>query len=302
VRFGNKRVVLCELLPGVDWRTASVEVRVEWAAGSCPSVLCFPDMLPSLLNESFHVRRWPQPTLRCTADLPAVAYVRSPAAENSAFRQLTPYRGDVAGGVQARPSVEIELGTGLSYLGESQQTSVVALLAGLTDFLASELRYDLNSRILALAVKKSRAYPRVWGPCLAEPPATYGETGGRVEHLRLAQDLAGLWWGAGVRLVGNDATHLLMAICVSLGIRWTANVDAARGARCFDGYVRLSRDPQRSVADRLWSRWVVALHEGFVHCESVMNALCSLTAEHYGYYVPADKIRASLSRAGASLD
>jgi hypothetical protein len=306
MRFGDKQVVFCELLPGEDWRNVSAQIRVAWPdgsrRGSSLSLAILPDMLPALLNESFQVRRWPQPTLHCSDNVKPAAFVATSVEKSSDLWQLALFGDELSGAVQARPHVEIDLGTGLSHLGEAERTRIASLLAEITAFVATDLRYDLSARILALAVDRRRVHPRVWGPCLAEEPSTYGESDGRVGHLLLGQDVAGLWWGAGVRLVGSSATNLSMAICAALGIRWTEHVDPARAARCFDGYVTLSQDARRPDSERVWWRWVVSLYAGFGRSEGVMDALRQLTAEHYGYYVPAESIVARLTDVGVALD
>ncbi|HEX6808558.1 MAG TPA: hypothetical protein VF118_11255 [Gemmatimonadaceae bacterium] len=299
---------MCKLMPGENWCNASIEIQLAWPKGSTnafsPDVLIFPDWLPTLINEQLNLRDWPQPLLHCGSSRPA-AFVRKLDDAANTLRQLVLYREELAGVVVASPRLEIDLGVGLTRLGAPQRTRVVSLLADIMSFLAADLQYDLCARVLALAVDRSRNYPALYGaPCLSEAASTFGETeGAKPNHATLARSLAGLWWAAGCRMYGTNALQLSFAICGALGLRWTAHVDAKRAARFVEGYREERDNVQRTASARLGRSWLLSLYDAMRHPDgSVMDTLRRLTAEHYGYYVPADDIRASLMRAGVALD
>ena len=308
VRFSGGRILLCHLLPGEDWHSASVEICLAWPARSTdahsPPLTIFPAMLPALVNERFNLGRWPQPVLRYAGDVEPAAFIGTSADENGALRQLALYRGDYAATVSVHPNVALRLGVGLTNVAETQETSVLSLLTDIMRFLAADLRYDVNACILALAVERTPEYPALWGtPCLSESPSAYGLSNGvQPNHATLARSLAGLWWASGCRLAGENAFELSFAICGALGLRWTAHVDSARTARFVEGSLLQSRDAQRPSSARLGWRWLLSLYEHMCRREGVMDTLRRLTAEHYGYVVPAHDVRACLVRAGVALD
>jgi len=309
VRFDGGQVLLCHLLSGQDWCGATVELRLAWPARSMntssPRVLVCPDMLPTLVNDRFDASRWPQPVLRYGGDGEPAAFVRASADANSALRQLVIYRGDRPGVVvRAGPLFAVELGAGLTDLGDAGAARVTSLLADIKTFLAADLRYDVNARLLALAVERSTGDPVLWGtPCLSESPSTYDLPNvARPNHATIGRALAGLWWTSGCRLVGENAFELSFAICGALGLRWTAHVDAARAAGFAEGYLSQSRDVQRSRPARLGWRWLLALYESLRRHEAVADTLHRLTVDNYGYYVPTHEVRARLVGVGVPLD
>lgn len=308
VPFQSGRILLCKLRRGEDWSKASIELQLAWPRSSAnvssPAMLIFPDWLPTLINEQLNSGDWPQPALRYGGSEPA-AFVRNADDAKNTLRQLVLYRGELAGAVSARPQVEIDLGVGLAHLGEAQQTRVVSVLADIVSFLATDLQYDLCTRVLALAVDRSREYPTLYGaPCLSEAASIFGVTeDAKLNHATLARSLAGLWWAAGCRMYGPNAFRLSFAICGALGLRWTAQVDARRAARFADGYRQDRDNIQRTASARLGWRWLLALYDAMCQRDgSVMDTLRRLTAKHYGYYVPVEDIRASLIRTGVALD
>ena len=308
VPLKGARFLVCKLMPGEDWSRASIEVQLAWPKRSTnafsPEVLIFPDWLPTLINEQLILGPWPQPLLRCSGSEPA-AFVRKLDDARNSLRQLVLYREELAGVVAARPQVEIDLGVGLRDLREREQTRIVSLLADIVSYLAADLQYDLCARIVALAVQRSGRYPALYGaPCLSEAASVYGAAdGANPNHATLARSLAGLWWAAGCRMYGTNALQLSFAICGALGLRWTAHVDANRAARFAEGYREERDNVQRTASVRLGRSWLLSLYRAMCHEErSVMSTLRRLTAEHFGYYVSADEIRASLVRAGVALD
>jgi hypothetical protein len=125
----------------------------------------------------------------------------------------------------------------------------------------------------------------------------------RVQDHTLVRLLAGVWWGAGCRIVGEDSVALASAITSVLGLLWLESKGSRNAVRpLLDRHRVIANDSSKSVKTSTWqaSALTLALYNSLSQ-RGVRQGLKQLTRAAWGQFVTQQGVIDALRSAGAEI-
>jgi hypothetical protein len=122
----------------------------------------------------------------------------------------------------------------------------------------------------------------------------------------IAREIAGIWWGAGVRIEGTEGIQLFIGISFAIGLAWA---QSHMYRKAFDALLQFYRQRMistprfKQVGYRPGERSAgmgMVIYEALAREPRLWTTLQELTTEYWGFYVPEDLVLARLEKGGVS--
>lgn len=308
--------------PGMSWQARSeIRIKLRWTA-SAPH--------PSLLGQSH---------LTLPVELPLIGrgditeksvYAQVPVSLQGRAEQLL--AGSISNSINSpadtadplllavltRSSydvVEIErrdsqlrlLGTSKEGLSNDNRRQIFLTLQQMARYVGDKLGAHPGLRI-AVDLNATQNTRSVSGPLLTHELSRF-----RLPELKqpgyefpVARDVAGIWWGAGIRIRGDDGIHLANGISFAIGLAWA---ESHMYKKTFNALLEFYRQQMvstprfKGVDYRPGERSIgmgMVIYEVLARRESLWRSLDEMTKEFWGYYVPEELVLGGLEKGGVA--
>lgn len=194
----------------------------------------------------------------------------------------------------------------LSVVNRGQINSTIQQMAR---FFGDRLSAHPGMRIV-IDLNSTRESRRVSGPLLAQPISRFRLPGTKepAHELPIARAVAGIWWGAGVRIEGQEGIQLFLAIAFALGLVWTQSHEQRKTSDALLQYYRERMIPTQRFKQVEYRAGERSLGMGMVIYEALLKrpklwaTLQALTTEYWGYFVPQDLVFTHFEKGGLPRD
>lgn len=315
----GERVFVISCAEPREHTTTTIRVVMEWPIGLAGgdmrvAYLAVPDSIPRLVSrQTGGVRR--QPPIHVEVIAPE-QFVRASlgfvdhGAANGHEAQLQ---------VVLLPARHVRSigGTRIRFTGDAVIEASEATLARtarefetMLGFLGAELGIEPTVQLAVIADSRATKFSEANGVVLAAVPDHFGIG---TDDLRLFRsqgvlNVAGIWWGAGVRMHGELGIAVLSGIGQAMVFRRLTADQNERDLRIvLKGMRRLADKPLASAASaaerqsKVGIELALRLFEATERDPGVARELRKMTQEYWGHEVTADLVLHRLAAAGVSL-
>jgi hypothetical protein len=304
--------------PTEDWRgVATVKVETAWfpaiesSEGNKTCCLVLPDFAPSLISvesplDAAEERK--QPSVLLQDELPAELdaggisdHLEDDGSPSPTLLQSVIFETRLIRNSAEHPSLAV---VSPAALDPKRVNGLMTLVDEMLDFLGETLGVQPAVRVCILVAADPFEFSLAPGAMIAVRDDLVGfGPGRRVQGHTLARLLAGIWWGAGCRVLGEDSVALTSAITSMLGLLWLDSTGSRNVVpSLLDRHRVIASDPSKPVKTSSWqaSALTLALYESVSH-RGVRDALKQLTKACWGEFVTQQTVTDALRAAGAEM-
>lgn len=308
-RFDNHSIIRplhpMGLAAGRTWN--GVTVRVVAQLSDSVDLVALPDHLPSIGIDggggALLLRALPTVLIDASNTRGVVGFLALDASQSRGYLQL----------VIATPSTRVALSSAGPAIVEhdkvritpSQMERIGEELSERCEFLAGELGKNLSARPITVLRRRLPRDP-IYGVLACVPREWWGIQSAEARREgAIVRPIASMWWGAGLRPVGERGFELANAVGIAMTLRWLALTDDVQLRRSLRAYEETSKhSPGTSQGDganvAAIHRLGLALFDALTHGEC-KNVLQKLTNEHWGSELDSDYAFKQLIQAGLEL-
>lgn len=295
------------LKPGMKWEGGLIDIVLRWDPISTPlSCLLIPDAFPRLFHGSTSIPN---------------------ASSQIRIRMNAPHESLRLGGVAVNPGRVVSfdeyllqavlipvsssvidhldrVGTPIVYsraladqLSHGERTRVSSLIQNVIDCHTRALGVPARpTLVVKTPYERTTTGALPHSACISAIPSTFGLRGADTPaDFDLGDQIAGVWFGAGVRIVGSRSLELEAALTLALGLRWIEFVDERdeleralvhlREGERSSRFLQLLDRSRGHLGHRTVCRNTLSLYNALRRDEPVRTFIRSFVCENWGRQV-----------------